>query len=146
METRIIAVTKNGETATMVSRSEAETYAFAKTFSTSLRGGDVLALSGELGAGKTAFVKGLAQALGVCDTVTSPTFVVMKIYRLPFDNPIETLCHVDAYRLSSGRDLEDIGIGDYMGSPNNITIIEWAERVKDIIPSSAIWMKFEHGE
>ena len=145
MNTRKITITKNGEATTTVTNSELETSILAHTVALSLEGGDTLALSGELGAGKTAFVKGLAEALEVTHTITSPTFVVMKVYNIPdAKNDITTLCHVDAYRLSSGQDLEDIGIRDYMSAPHVITVIEWADRVKDIIPEDAIWMRFEH--
>ncbi len=146
MDTRTITTTLAGKSIPITSHSEEETFEIAQTVADSLQGGDVLALSGELGAGKTAFVKGLAEALGVSHTITSPTFVVMKVYDVPAHETITTLCHVDAYRLSSGNDLEDIGIGDYMGAPNTITVIEWAKRVKDIIPEDAIWMTFEHTE
>ncbi|MDP2656573.1 MAG: tRNA (adenosine(37)-N6)-threonylcarbamoyltransferase complex ATPase subunit type 1 TsaE [bacterium] len=145
MNTRTITISKNSEIHTVITHSEPETYGYAQKLVSKFSGGDVLALTGDLGAGKTAFTKGIAKALGVKNTVTSPTFVIMKIYDVPAGHDtISQLCHVDAYRLTSGHDLEDIGIKDYMNDKHTITIIEWAEHIKDIIPPDAIWIHFEH--
>ena len=103
-----------------------------------LKGGDVLALSGNLGAGKTTFVQMLGEELGTSAQITSPTFVLMKLYPLKKGLPMQTLCHIDAYRLSSSRDLEAIGAGDFIGDPTVVTCIEWPERVAGIIPVDAI--------
>ncbi|MEK7102804.1 MAG: tRNA (adenosine(37)-N6)-threonylcarbamoyltransferase complex ATPase subunit type 1 TsaE, partial [Patescibacteria group bacterium] len=91
MDTRTITTTLAGKSIPITSHSEEETFEIAQTVADSLQGGDVLALSGELGAGKTAFVKGLAEALGVSHTITSPTFVVMKVYDVPAHETITTL-------------------------------------------------------
>lgn len=119
-------------------KSLADTQQLAQQLAATLRGGEVLALSGQLGAGKTTFTQALAKALGVKQTVKSPTFTILQTYsagRL-------TLCHVDAYRLKSINELEAIGLTDYLGQVNTITIIEWAEKIKKAIPRNATWLKF----
>ena len=136
---------------------------FAAAVAKNLRGGEVLALTGELGAGKTAFVKGLAKALGISAVVQSPTFLLMKCYRVNPDassghaaSPIQgfvhrpssivhSLCHVDAYRIKDERELMNIGLQEHLADPATVTAIEWADRVVGLIPDDAIWIKFEHG-
>lgn len=143
----------------IISQSEKETYSFAKKFAKQLRGGEVLCLIGDLGAGKTAFTKGLAAGLGVTNIITSPTFVLMKVYPIT-DNrqlltdsknksvsrnqsSISNLIHIDAYRLNSGEQLTEIGAADYFGQPDYITVIEWADRVYDIWPKKIIKIEFK---
>lgn len=125
--------------------TEKDTFKLAKQIASNLRGGETLALIGDLGAGKTTFTKGLAKALGLDpDAITSPTFVLMKVYQLSKPkHGIQTLVHIDAYRLSKGGELIDIGLLDYMGQPGVVTVIEWADRVADVIPSQAIKLSFE---
>ncbi|MEK7649237.1 MAG: tRNA (adenosine(37)-N6)-threonylcarbamoyltransferase complex ATPase subunit type 1 TsaE [Patescibacteria group bacterium] len=113
-----------------------------------LHGGDVIALQGELGAGKTTFTQLLAQELGVRERVASPTFVIMKIYsvrnREARMGGIRHLCHIDAYRLTSSAELYAIAADEYIGRHDGITVIEWAERVKKLIPPKAIWIDIQH--
>ncbi len=101
-----------------------------------LKPGSLVALSGELGAGKTQFVKGLAGGLGVDRSyyVSSPSFVLINEYpgRIP-------LYHLDLYRLSEYRDLEEIGLEEYLNS-NGVTTIEWAEKAAQFMPSELIWI------
>lgn len=125
-----------------ITHSEQETYQFAKDFSASLKGGETLCLIGDLGAGKTAFTKGLASGLGIDKIITSPTFVLMKNYPANFGQ-IDKLAHIDAYRLPGGSDLEAIGISDYINDKKCITVIEWADRVKDVWPKSCIEINFK---
>ena len=107
-----------------------------------LSGGEVIALYGDLGAGKTVFVRGLAAGLGVKDIVKSPTFVIMKCFRGAKLN----LCHIDAYRLQAGTELEGIGALDFFGKPKVVTVIEWAERIPELLQKSAklIKVRIEH--
>ena len=128
-----------------ISKSEKETYNFAKKFASKLKGGDVLCLIGDLGAGKTAFTKGLAAGLNIKNTVTSPTFVLMKNYKISGGN-IKHLAHIDAYRLEGGTQLLGIGAEDYFGDPECVTVIEWADRVKDIWLKSVIKIEFKIGK
>jgi len=125
----------------LISESEKETYGFAKKFAKQLQGGEVLCLIGDLGAGKTAFTKGIAAGLGITNTITSPTFVLMKVYKVK-SKPL-ALAHIDAYRLRAGDELLHIGAGDYLSDKDCITVIEWADRVRDIWPKDAIKIGFK---
>ncbi len=136
---RLITIKHAGEEKAHEAASLQDTVALARSFVSTLRGGEIVALSGNLGSGKTTFVQSCAHALGVHETVTSPTFVLMKTYR----GERLSLCHIDAYRLSSGAELAAIGAVDYLGSPDTVTFIEWPERVRDIVPTDAIHITFE---
>lgn len=125
----------------IITKSEKETYNLAKKIASKMHGGEVLCLVGDLGAGKTAFTKGIAVGLGISNTITSPTFVLMKVYNLR--SRLLTLVHIDAYRLFDGEQLLHIGVGDYFNNPNCVTIIEWADRVKDIWPKKVILINFK---
>ncbi|MFA5888881.1 MAG: tRNA (adenosine(37)-N6)-threonylcarbamoyltransferase complex ATPase subunit type 1 TsaE [Candidatus Paceibacterota bacterium] len=93
----------------------------------------VVGLYGNLGAGKTTFTQCIAKAFGVIDTVTSPTFVLEKIYELT-DQKFTHLIHIDAYRIEKSSELLHLGWNDLISDPNNIVLIEWPERVADIMP------------
>ncbi|MEW6447135.1 MAG: tRNA (adenosine(37)-N6)-threonylcarbamoyltransferase complex ATPase subunit type 1 TsaE [Bacillota bacterium] len=114
------------------SDSPEATRAIGEKLARFLEAGDVVALYGELGAGKTCFTQGVARGLGVLSKVTSPTFVLLREYegRLP-------LCHFDAYRLSGPEDLEEIGCKECF-SGRAVSIIEWAERVADALPEDRL--------
>jgi tRNA threonylcarbamoyl adenosine modification protein YjeE len=103
----------------------------------------VIALEGELGAGKTVFVKGFAKALGVKNKITSPTFVLMRHYQVKISN-FKLLVHIDAYRLADHNDLIPLGIEEIMAKPENIVLIEWAERVVKILPKDRITAHIDH--
>lgn len=112
-----------------LSRSEKDTYAFAKRVADRLRGGEVILLNGDLGAGKTTFTKGLALALGVKETVTSPTFTYVKEYdgRLP-------LFHFDMYRVADADEVYELGLEEYFYR-GGVVVVEWNkfDDVKDPI-------------
>ena len=127
-----------------IAKSQAETEKIAKELVQKLRGGEVLALVGNLGAGKTVFVKGLAKALGIEDNITSPTFVLMKLYQSQHKK-IKRLVHVDCYRLEKTEDLTEIGLADYLNDPENIVVIEWADRVVNL-PKDAININIDYIE
>ncbi len=97
----------------------------------------VIALSGDLGAGKTAFVRGLAAAMGALDRVSSPTYALVNEYR-----GARKICHFDLYRLSSGEELWDIGFEDYLKS-GALCVIEWAEIASDLLPPDTIYINIE---
>ncbi|RID82961.1 tRNA (adenosine(37)-N6)-threonylcarbamoyltransferase complex ATPase subunit type 1 TsaE [Peribacillus asahii] len=113
-----------------ISRGEEETARFAGRLAEHLEGGDVLALEGDLGAGKTAFTKGLAKGLGVTRTVNSPTFTIIKEYhgRLP-------LYHMDVYRVSESE--EDLGFDEYFEG-EGVTVIEWAHLIQNQLPENLL--------
>lgn len=103
--------------------------------------GDIVALIGDLGTGKTALTKYIAEGLGITEEVISPTFTIVKEYRsgrLP-------LFHFDVYRLSSGEELLDIGAEDYLDG-NGLSVIEWADIVADVLPEDALVICLEYGE
>jgi tRNA threonylcarbamoyladenosine biosynthesis protein TsaE len=127
-----------------LTKSERETFQIGQKIAKRLKGGEVIALSGQLGAGKTVLIKGIASGFGLDETkVNSPTFVIFKIY--PLKNKkfnLKFFCHIDAYRLQTGKGLIDIGIDDWLQKPDTVTVVEWGERVKKILPKDSIWIKF----
>jgi len=130
-------------------KSIREMNSFALAVARTLHGGETIALTGELGSGKTAFVKGLAKALGIKQVVQSPTFLLMKCYPVRMVHGscfmFHSLCHVDAYRIKNERELLAIGLGEKLGDPQTVTAIEWADLIPELIPKDAIKIKFEHG-
>jgi tRNA threonylcarbamoyladenosine biosynthesis protein TsaE len=121
---------------TWISNSPQETYDFGKYLGENLQPGDLVALSGELGAGKTCLTQGIASGLGVPDEylVTSPTFTIINEYpgRL-------TLYHLDLYRLSGVRDLDEIGYEDCL-TDSGVVVMEWAEKIREVLPESALFL------
>ena len=109
-----------------VTHSEEETIRFAADYAKTLCAGDVVLLRGGLGAGKTAFAKGVAQGLGISDEITSPTYAYMNDYG-------GKLYHYDCYRLASGAQAEALGLCDYFYA-GGICLIEWAENIADVLP------------
>lgn len=105
-----------------------------------IEGALVLALHGQLGAGKTTFVQNLARVLGVEEVVTSPTFVIQKNYQLP--NEKGKLMHIDAYRIEQIDELKVLGFEALLTENNTIICIEWAERVVDILPPTTVNIYF----
>ncbi len=106
-----------------------------------LEPGDVVALSGELGAGKTAFTQGLARGLGVTRPVTSPTFVLVNQYPLPGGRALH---HVDCYRLANAPlEMWDVGLSDLM-SGDDIVVIEWADRIPELLPDGYLEVAFTY--
>lgn len=108
-----------------ISRGQKDTEKIAKEFAATLVKGDVVTLKGDLGAGKTAFVKGVAEYFGLSG-VTSPTYAYLNVYG-------DFLYHYDCYRLSTGEDAERLGLTDYFGT-DCICLIEWAENIADVLP------------
>lgn len=109
----------------------------------SKKGALVLALKGELGAGKTTFTQALAKALGVRKRILSPTFLVLKRFPLPKQAPFKNLYHIDAYRVGV-KDLRALGVEEIFNEPN-IVVIEWADKAKGILPKGTLWLRFKHG-
>lgn len=117
---------------------------FVQTLSPREDGATLITLSGELGAGKTSFVQGVARALGITDSVTSPTFVLEKVYELLEKNStgFTRLVHIDAYRLEGSGALAPLGFADLMREPKNLVMLEWPERVSDALPVRACAIAF----
>ena len=110
-----------------ISNNNLHTQQIAFEYAKTLKKGDVVLLSGDLGAGKTEFVKGVAKYFGY-DGVTSPTYAYLNIYG-------NLLYHYDCYRLSCGEDAERLGLTDYFNG-DNICLIEWAENIEDVLPDN----------
>ena len=123
-----------------VSHSTQETEQFGEEVAKSLRGGDVLAFTGSLGMGKTAFTRGLARGLGCRGRVTSPTFTIVNEY-----DGKTPLFHFDMYRLGSSDELFDIGWDDYLAR-GGVCAVEWSERVSDALPDDTIYVDIARGE
>jgi tRNA threonylcarbamoyladenosine biosynthesis protein TsaE len=122
---------------THISHSALETRAIAKDLAKTLQGGDIVILKGTLGAGKTAFTKGIAEGLGIEKEVMSPTFTLMSVYPVDHET-IKELAHVDTYRLETYEELLEIGIEDYLGKPNTLTIIEWPEKIEKLLENKKV--------
>lgn len=138
----------NRQTTIKISHSLQETFDFGFSLGKKCRGGEVFLLNGDLGAGKTSFLQGLGAGLGVKTKINSPTFNILKLYKTKKseDNTrLLNFCHIDAYRLNSGQDLENIGLSDYLNDKKTVTAIEWADRVKSIWPKSYTKIDMEIG-
>lgn len=127
----------------IITNSATETQKFGQEVGTSLKGGEVLALVGDLGSGKTTFMQGLAKALSISSSVTSPTFILMRTYKSDL-----TIYHLDLYRLEENIDdeLKNLGVTDIWGQKDNIVVIEWAEKARTTLPDSTKWITFEYLE
>jgi len=113
-----------------------EMAAFAARYAGVLRGGDIIGLVGDLGAGKTTFMQGLAAAFGVRKPVRSPTFILMQVFKCSAavckKSGIAQICHIDAYRLKDENELFAIGFEDYADRRDTIILIEWADRLPSV--------------
>lgn len=137
-------------------KSAKETQLFAKEFLNSLKS-NLVCLYGPLGSGKTTFVQGLAKALGVKKQIISPTFILIKEYKIkpsllqPKAGPplvdithYSLLTHIDCYRLNSEKDIRSIDLTELWFNPENLVVIEWAEKIKKILPKKRVDIKFEY--
>lgn len=114
-----------------ISNSAKDTKQIAKNLAWDFRGG-VIALKGELGAGKTTFVQGFAEGLGITEKIISPTFVLIRQHKIPNTNRF--LYHIDLYRLENDRDFKSLGLKDLLNNPEHLIIIEWAEKIEKYLP------------
>jgi tRNA threonylcarbamoyladenosine biosynthesis protein TsaE len=141
---------------TFVTKNLKETQKLGKTFAQKMKGGGILCLEGNLGAGKTTFTQGFLKELKVKGPYTSPTFLVIKNYKkkIPisksqFPNKLknkktkfQNIYHIDTYRVKA-KDILNLGWEEIIADKNNIVIVEWADRIKKIIPKKSVWLKFE---
>lgn len=122
-------------------KNEDETKAFGLELASQLKAGDVLALIGDLGTGKTALTRYIARGLGIKDSIVSPTFTIVREYtggRLP-------LYHFDVYRLADSEEMFNIGAEEYFYEKGGVCVIEWADIVEDILPAGTRYIYIEHG-
>ncbi len=123
----------------VITKDASSTQRLGQKIGASLKGGEIIALTGNLGAGKTTFVQGLAQGLGIEDRVTSPTFILMREYHGALN-----LYHLDMYRLENNfwEEIRNLGLTDLWGKEGNVVIVEWAEKIKEYMPENTIWIDF----
>lgn len=128
------------------SHSLSDTQNFARSFLQKLKpkegAGTVLALSGDLGSGKTTFTQFLAKELGVKDQLTSPTFVIEKKYQCGSGQEFKNLIHLDCYRLNDSSELLRLDWLEIINKPENLIVIEWPERVADLLPPDTLKLSF----
>jgi tRNA threonylcarbamoyladenosine biosynthesis protein TsaE len=121
------------------SRSPEQTRRIGTRLGGELQPGDVICLQGDLGAGKTTFVQGLAQGWGSLDSVSSPTFILVNVYRRKDESQ---LFHMDAYRLDSTPEAEELDLDTMLAQ--GALVIEWPERMDGLVPDERLWLTFEH--
>ncbi|HPN83770.1 MAG TPA: tRNA (adenosine(37)-N6)-threonylcarbamoyltransferase complex ATPase subunit type 1 TsaE [Victivallales bacterium] len=129
-----------------ISTSPDETAKIARKFARRCLPGTVIALYGDLGAGKTVFAKGFALGLGIESPVTSPTFTIVQEYEIPSvieKNQKGKLYHIDLYRIESAADASVFGIEEFFCDPSSMTLIEWAERLGNKLPPETIHVRIE---
>ena len=130
----------------VICKTEKDTQNFAKQLVKKFKGGEIIALAGDLGAGKTTLTQYLAEALGVKENVTSPTFVLMKLYPITNNqSPITNLVHVDCYRLDDAQELFYLGLEEYLNQKGTVVVIEWADKIKKYLHrfKKVIWLQIK---
>ena len=133
----------------VITKSFEETRTLGENFAKTLKGGEVLALYGNLGSGKTTFMQGLARGLGVTRNIISPTFIIMRTYEVGAihnESRITNLYHVDLYRIENEKDVEGLGLLELLKDPQNIVAIEWPEKIAKILPEDTKAIHFEYVE
>lgn len=134
----------------IITTTALETQEVGRKLAGVLFGGEILALVGELGSGKTTFVQGLAKGLGIKQRVISPTFIIMRRYEIkktirhaPY--AIRNFYHIDLYRLEHNveHEIKNLGLDEIWGKQDTVVAIEWAEKIKDFLPKNTIWIMFE---
>lgn len=128
----------------ILSRSPRETKLLAKSIAQRLRGGEILTLAGNLGSGKTTFIKGLGEGLRLSRKITSPTFVLMSPYKIP-GRARQTFYHFDLHRIKKARELVELGFQDILHNPKHIVAIEWPEVLEKLLPKGVLRLTFAHG-
>jgi len=103
----------------------------------------LIGLEGELGGGKTTFVQGFAKGLGIKERILSPTFIILKKFKIRKKSKFKNFYHIDCYRLSNYKDLLSLGFQEILNNKENIIAIEWPEKVKEILPSNYLFLKFD---
>jgi tRNA threonylcarbamoyladenosine biosynthesis protein TsaE len=128
----------------IICKNQQETRNLAKSLASQLKGGEIIALEGGLGAGKTTLTQYLGQALAIEENMASPTFVLMKVYGLK-NNKIKNLVHVDCYRLDDPQELFYLGLEEYLNNKMTVVVIEWADKIKKYLKNfdKVRWIKIK---
>jgi len=149
---------KNEKRKIYLTFSAAETENLAKNLAEDILGGKgilkesekkratLLALEGDLGGGKTTFLKGFARGLGIKDKVLSPTFIILRKFKISpklSSSKFQRFYHFDCYRLEKPKELLTLGFNEIISDPKNIVSIEWADKIKKILPREILWIKFK---
>lgn len=122
----------------IITKSAKETIRLGEKFARKLKGGEVILLDGDLGSGKTTFVKGMAAGLGIRKNITSPTFVIMKVYNLKLLNRgLKYFVHIDMYR-ASAKALKDIGAFEFFGRNDTICVVEWGQKLHGYLSTAGV--------
>ena len=120
---------------TFITKNSKQTKKLGFNFAKGLKKGQVICLYGDLGSGKTTFTQGLAEGLGIKEKIISPTFIIIRTY------PSKNFYHVDLYRVENDG-MQGLGLEEILGDTSNISVIEWAEKLKDLLPEKRIDIKF----
>ena len=131
----------------IITGSFEETQQFAEELGKGLRGGDVIALHGDLGSGKTTFVQGLARGLHIQAKIISPTFIILRKYEISSKyivSSIKYFYHIDLYRIEDEKGLKGLGLEEIVNDSESIVVIEWAERMGGMLPEKRIDITFEY--
>jgi len=127
------------------SYSERDTQQFAKDIIRRLGQRNLILLQGELGAGKTVVAQAIAEELGVGDVVTSPTYVLLKVYNTD-DQQYRRMVHADLYRIEYNQHIDEIGLTDYLSDPETLVVVEWPERILGSWPHDAVLVRLDFGD
>lgn len=128
-----------------ITKTAQETHFEGEAFAAKLMPGDVIALYGDLGSGKTTFVQGVARALGLTQRIVSPTFLILKTYTLPQStNNIEMFYHADLYRIAQETSQENVGLREILQSTTSVTVIEWPEKIEAFLPQKTKRIRFTY--
>ena len=125
----------------IVTESGEETKAYAKKIAKDFKNGGIIALYGNLGSGKTTFVQGLAEGLGINRRIISPTFLIIRKYKTAQDSDFY---HIDLYRMESESDIKGLGLSEIFENPKNIVAIEWAEKAGEVLPKNRMDIYFKY--
>lgn len=125
----------------IITKKSDETKKIGLNFAKKLKPGDVLLLFGDLGAGKTTFTQGLAEGFGIKDRILSPTFVLQRMHEIK-KGKIKMLNHIDLYRIEEPTQIENIGLMEIFEDKQSVTVVEWADRLKDFSPKKGYKIKF----
>ncbi|MBI2195791.1 MAG: tRNA (adenosine(37)-N6)-threonylcarbamoyltransferase complex ATPase subunit type 1 TsaE [Candidatus Levybacteria bacterium] len=126
-----------------ISENFGQTQRLGKELAKTLKGGSAVCLYGQLGAGKTTFVQGLAKGLGIKQRITSPTFIIVRKYKIS-KSSVKSFYHIDLYRIDTSSDIKNLGLDEILNDKNALVVIEWAEKFGSELPKKRIDIYFEN--